>query len=404
MKALFFSILLNHLGASGAVYKQWIPNTNFENASNWDRGHVPCATDVILFDKNKDVSVFVQSSHFLTEMSMPLNGEFIMGPGAGFGAFDGSYHPGCETESKISFTGAQRLQWYDPTLWQAATSLEDLRRGKYIFSTDEERVPCQYDDIIFQPQTSFRVNITSSEQFIHFRSISIMGQTFTSDDALAEYMQTSTAKLQFQGQGTFQLSDTRCPYKSGCECGNAADHDRICAALLQKYGNQCPVATCRDPLMPVGNCCEICGAIISLEYSAGFDIELYRNRILHTFLNLPKNTGVQMAISKVHKPKTFLGILPRSSASLIQIVLMDNRTGSQTGTHAEQVAKDIMSDIEEHGESFGIVANSLQTATGSHWSALGGGAPATVVGAVVGLLVMLLLLLGLSCSFTGNGR
>ncbi|XP_020649267.3 protein amnionless [Pogona vitticeps] len=394
MKALFFSVFLHHLGASGAVYKRWIPNTNFENTSNWDRGHVPCATDVILFGNNEDVSVFVQSSHFLTEMYMPLNGELIMGPGAGFAAFDGSYNPGCETASKIYFTGAENFQWYDPTLWQAATSMEDLDQGKYIFSMDEERVPCQYDDVIFQPQASFRVNITSSEKMIHLRSISIMGQKFTSDDALVEYMQSSTAKLQFHGEGTFQLTNNRCPEKSGCECGNAADHDRICGALLQKYGNQCPVATCKDPLKPVGHCCDICGAIISLEYSAGFDIELYRNRILHTFLSLPKNAGVQMAISKVHKPKTFLGIIPRSSVPFIQIVLMDNGTGSQTGTRAEQVAKDIMSDIEEHGESFSIVADSLQSATGSHWSGQGAGSSpgAIIVGVVVGLLVILLLL------------
>ena len=65
----------------------------------------------------------------------------------------------------------------------------------------------------------------------------------------------------------------------------------------------------------------------------------------------PKNAGVQMAISKVHKPKTFLGIIPRSSVPFIQIVLMDNGTGSQTGTRAEQVAKDIMRDIAEHGNS-----------------------------------------------------
>lgn len=64
----------------------------------------------------------------------------------------------------------------------------------------------------------------------------------------------------------------------------------------------------------------------------------------------PKNGGVQMAISKVHKLKTFLGIIPRSSVSFIQIVLVDNRTASETGTHAEQVAKDIVSDIAEHGK------------------------------------------------------
>ncbi|CAI5764599.1 Hypothetical predicted protein [Podarcis lilfordi] len=192
-------------------------------------------------------------------MYIPLDGEFILAPGAGFAAFDGSFDPGCETASEVTFASADNFQWYDPTLWRAATSLDNLDRGKHIFSVDEERVPCQYDDVIFPPETSFRVNIESSEQAIRLRSISVLGQKFTSDNTLAEYMQSSSAKLQFHGQGAFQLLNTRCPDKSGCECGNAADHDRICAALLQKSGNQCPQVMCKDPLKPVGHCCEMCG-------------------------------------------------------------------------------------------------------------------------------------------------
>ncbi|XP_015265242.1 PREDICTED: protein amnionless-like, partial [Gekko japonicus] len=136
-------------------------------------------------------------------------------------------------------------------------------------------------------------------------------------------------------------------------------------------------------------------AIISLEYSTGFDIELYRDRILHAFLSLPKNAGVQMAISKVPGPRTFLGLLPRSSASLIQIVLMDNRTGPQSGTHAKELAEDLMNDIAEHGDSFGIVRGSLQAATGDNWSAQGAGPPSsgTTAGLVIGSFLLLLLLL-----------
>ncbi|XP_066480244.1 protein amnionless [Tiliqua scincoides] len=391
---LFFLIFLHLLGTSSTVYKQWIPNTNFENASNWDRGQVPCAKDVVLFGRSEVVSVFVQSPHTLTEMHIPLNGEFIMAPGAAFTAFDGNQDPGCETGSEVTFASTGNYQWYDPTLWHAASSLENLERGKYTFSVDEERVPCQYDDVLFQPETSFRVDIESSEQMIQLRSISIMGQKFTSDDTLSEYMQRPSAKLQFQGQATFRLSNARCPDKTGCECGNTADHHRICAALLQSSENQCPVPTCKDPLRPIGHCCEICGAIVSLDYSAGFDMELYQARIVHTFLSLSKNAGIQMAMSKVHKPQTFLGIGSRSTVPFIQIVLIDNGTGVQIGTRAEQLAKDIMSDVAEHGESFGIVTGHLQSATGSNWSAQGAGSSvgAAVAGPVLGLLLVLLIL------------
>ncbi|XP_050811970.1 protein amnionless [Gopherus flavomarginatus] len=383
-----FIMSLTNGVASIAVYKQWIPNTNFENASNWDKDRIPCANDVVLFKSNQEISVFVQSTHSLTDMYLPLNGEFIMAPGAGFAAFDGSWDPGCDTGSAVSFTAAEQCNWHDPALWHAATSLEDLEQGKYIFAVDEERVPCQYDDVIFQPETSFRVNIDSSERMIHLRSISIMGQKFTSDAALAEYMQRSLAKLQFHGNRTFQVTNARCPDKSGCECGNAGEHRQICAALLGYSGTRCPVLVCKDPFQPVGHCCEICGATISLEYTPDFDIRQYQNRILHAFLSLPKYAGVQLAISKVRKPQT-----SRNSVPVIQIVLMDDKTGSQTGTNAEQLAEDIMRDVAEHGDSFGIVTGTVQVATGSNSS--GQGVTVTdgiIAGTVIGLLLGLLLL------------
>lgn len=56
-----------------------------------------------------------------------------------------------------------------------------------------------------------------------------------------------------------------------------------------------------------------------------------------------------MAISKVHKPQSVLGIVPRGSVPVIQIVLIDDKTGSQTGMNAELLAEDIMRDIAEHG-------------------------------------------------------
>ncbi|KAK9409418.1 protein amnionless [Crotalus adamanteus] len=394
MKAFLSSLVfLQVVGSSVAVYKQWIPNTNFENAVNWDQNRVPCAKDAILFGSSKIVSVFVQASHSLTDMYLPLNGEFIMAPGAGFAAFDGNYSPGCETASEITFKSTDNYEWYDPTMWHAATSLENLDLGKYIFLVDEERVPCQYDDVIFQPETSFRVNI-NSELAIQLKSISVMGQNFTSDSALAEYMQSSSAKLQFHGQGTLRLSHTRCPDKSGCECGNSASHERICAALLQNSRNKCPMVTCKDAIKPTGHCCEICGAIITLTYSADFDIEVYRDRIFHTFLNLPRNKGIQMAMSKMKKLQTPLRIVPRGLDSIIQIVLIDNKTGPYAGTHAEQLANDILKDITDHGKFFGIVTANLQVATGSNWSAQGISSHlgTMITGIVIGILLVLLFL------------
>ncbi|NWX45708.1 AMNLS protein, partial [Steatornis caripensis] len=380
--------------AASAVYKQWIPNTNFETASNWDKGRVPCASNVVHFEKSKVVSVFVSSPHVLADMYLPLNGEFVLASGAGFAAFDGSWDPGCDSGATVWFADAEHHAWFDPTLWQAVSPGGDLEASGRIFSVDEERVPCLYDDVIFQPETSFRVNIDSSQQVIHLRSISLMGQELSSPEAWAEYLRGPSAPLQFHGNGTLQVTGTGCLDRSGCACGNGPDGHRICAALLGASGRQCPAPACRSPLQPLGHCCGVCGATINLDFTPDFDLQKYRDRLVQALLSQPKYTGVRMAISKVHKAQTFLGVIPRSSTPLIQIVLIDDGAGAQTGTSAEQLAADIMEDIAQHGETLGISSGKMEVATGSTFSEQVGShawiriTVRTVLGLLFGLLFL----------------
>ena len=76
----------------------------------------------------------------------------------------------------MRFADAEHHAWFDPALWQDVSPGGELEPSGRIFSVDEERVPCRYDDVIFQPETSFRVNVDSSRRVIHLRSISLMGQ------------------------------------------------------------------------------------------------------------------------------------------------------------------------------------------------------------------------------------
>lgn len=63
-----------------------------------------------------------------------------------------------------------------------------------------------------------------------------------------------------------------------------------------------------------------------------------------------------MAMSKMKKLQTPLRIVPRGLDSIIQIVLIDNKTGPYAGTQAEQLANDILKDIADHGNSFDYIA------------------------------------------------
>ncbi|XP_038603347.1 protein amnionless isoform X1 [Tachyglossus aculeatus] len=392
---LLLCLLLS--GVSDGFFKQWTPNTNFETGSNWDRNQTPCAGATARFEAQEEVSVYVRQTHWLADVYLPLDAEFILAPSAGFGAFDGDFDPSCDPGPVTRFLGAGRHSWLDPTLWLSASSLDDLRQGPHLFSVDEERIPCRHDDVIFPAETSFRVDVGSAGRTIEVRSVSILGQKFTQEEDLSRYLGTSSGRLQFWGGGSLRVDPTPCSDPSGCLCGNAELRPKICAALLQSSAEgACPQLSCQLPLMPVGQCCEMCGAVLTLDYTADFDLERYRARIFHTFLNLPQHAGVQMAISKVQRPPATPEPRGHQPEAEIQIVLADALAGAEAGRAAERLGQDLLRDITQHGGAFGIVSRHTQTSSGSQTAEGSGARPAAglVAGISAGLLLGLLLVGG----------
>ncbi|MEQ2178955.1 hypothetical protein GOODEAATRI_019519 [Goodea atripinnis] len=168
-------LILCLAGATHALYKQWIPDTNYENKTNWDKGDVPCGSDRVQFSSQRKVSVFVETTHAVQEMMLPMDGEIILNSGAGFYVFSGQ-DPGCGAGVRTKFKDSESLHWYNPALWQAAATLNDLQDGHFLFSVHEESVPCQQDDVIFKALSSFRVDTTSSQTTIPVKSVSVLGK------------------------------------------------------------------------------------------------------------------------------------------------------------------------------------------------------------------------------------
>lgn len=365
-----------------ALYKQWIPDTNYENATNWDKGSVPCGNDRVYFQSERRVSVYVETVHSLLEMRLPVNGELILASGAAFVPSSGS-EPGCGGGVTARFKDSEGLKWFDPGLWKAAATWDDLQAGRFVFSVHGESVPCNQDDVVFRPG-SFRVDVSSGQLTVPVKSVSILGQKFSTGSSFSQYLTSNSGKLQFHGSSLPAVVPPVCTDPSGCQCGTAADQERICASVT------CPELACLNPLRPVGHCCDICGAIVNLQISEAFNLESYRQRLLHLVLNKPDYQTIRLGLSKVLEVQKLFGFISRSGQPKIQAVLLENN-GEDISQLAEQAAKDITSDARANGANLGIGGADLEVSSGD----TGGAGAGTVVGAVVAILLVMALIVGI---------
>ncbi|XP_053457220.1 protein amnionless isoform X2 [Nycticebus coucang] len=437
-----------------ATYKLWVPNTNFDAAANWSQNRTPCAGGAVEFPADKMVSVLVQEGYAISDMLspgdpgvytqplrlepfrlfwgstvelhlvcnscvwawghpphltscpstppgweepkavavapqsmpvLPLDGELILASGAGFSASEASSRLDCSSGAPALFRDPDRFSWYDPRLWSSGDGALGL------FSVDAERVPCRHHDVFFPPNASFRVGLGPGASSVRVRSLSALGRTFTSNEDLAAFLASRAGRLRFHGPGELSLGPEVCVDRSGCVCGNHEAQPWICAALLQPLGGRCPPATCQDALRPEGQCCDLCGAIVSLTHGPAFDLEQYRARLLDTFLALPQYQGLQVAVSKVLRSPNL-----READTEIQVVLAETRP--ETGG-AARLARALLADVAEHGEALGVLAAAVREsgAPAGGGSSAGLDQPGSNAGLVGGavLAAMLLVLLAL---------
>ncbi|XDA86168.1 hypothetical protein R6Z07F_015920 [Ovis aries] len=384
-----------------AAYKVWVPNTNFDDATNWSQNRTPCTGAAVEFPADKTLSVLVREGHSISDMLLPLDGEFVLASGAGFGAADAGSRPDCGTAARARFLDPDRFLWLDPRLWRPG----DAARG--LFSVDAERVPCRHDDVVFPADASFRVGLGPGAGTVRVRSVQALGQTFARDEDLAAFLASRAGRLRFHGPGALSVDPEACADPSGCVCGNAEAQPWICAALLQPLGGGCPQATCLEPLRPEGQCCDLCGAVVSLTHGSAFDLQQYRARLLHAFLALPQYQGLQVAVSKVLRPPGLREASGTKADTEIQVVLVE--AGPETGG-AGRLARALLEDIAEHGEALGVLSATARESGAPVWggTAAGLNAPARagLAGglAASGLLVLMVLLAGALLLLRREGR
>ncbi|XP_076843377.1 protein amnionless [Brachyhypopomus gauderio] len=370
------------LSSARALYKQWIPDTNFENATNWDKGAVPCGSDQVVFPAQNKVAVYVGATHTLSGMILPMDGEFILASRAGFSVRNGP-DPACGAGVTTQFKDQNSLKWFDPALWNAAASADDLHKGSYLFFVHEESVPCRQDDVMFRDASSFRVDISANGNSVPVKSVSVLGQTFSNDFDFSQYVASSLGKLQFHGSSVLRVEGSACNDPTGCLCGNSANHDKICVNV------ECPQPDCKKPLRPAGHCCEVCGAIVTIQFSASFNLQSYRQHLQDRFLSLPKYKSLQAALSKVSKTHRLLGVLAYETTHEIQMAVLDQNAGPGSEALAEGLAREVVKDASAHGSELGIDSAEFEASSGAGSSDTSSALAGNVAGGVLGTLVVL---------------
>ncbi|KAK2560057.1 Protein amnionless [Acropora cervicornis] len=206
-----------------AVTKRWLPNTNFNNSANWDKGRVPCVGDnVQLNQEGRPLAVSLRTVHTLKSLSLPVEGEVIFFDGAElhFNERQEKIDPSkvCKDSRDLHFVASVK-DWHNPSNWKDDTLTASF--SNVVLHMDN--VPCVHDTVLF-PE----------------------GQ---SDMSFKDFYTSKYGSFQFNLTGLTNIT---------------SEQYTICSHV------KCKKATCSDSFKPEGSCCDICGTLLKIKTGKDF--------------------------------------------------------------------------------------------------------------------------------------
>lgn len=98
------------------------------------------------------------------------------------------------------------------------------------------------------------------------------------DETFQNFINSFVGKLMFKTDFEYKLkiatSSQVCNIEKYCPCfnNNLLIFEKICSFI-----KTCPDLECNDPIKPVGYCCPICGAMVSIISKPGFNFKLLKS-------------------------------------------------------------------------------------------------------------------------------
>lgn len=313
------------------VTKKWLPNTNFNNPANWNKGRVPCDGDNVQFDRsNKPLAISLRSSHTIKSLSLSMNGEVFFYDGAelSFSDIDQDLNA-CQDPGDLHFLASVQ-NWYNPYNWEEVTLEKRALTASSVSILHADNVPCVHDTVVFPQGSSFLVK---SDLPIKVASVELFGKV-QSTASFKDFYSSDSGSLQFNFTGSkADITATQCDDQTGCPCGYWKFAETICSHVT------CKTPGCSDPFKPEGSCCPLCGSLLKLSLGKDFKMDDYRALLYN--VSRKEYEGVTVATS-------------RTEGDFVQVVLTDQENGKKA-----QIAAEHLKELMTTEKAFNVIGTEV---------------------------------------------
>ncbi|XP_032677849.1 protein amnionless-like [Odontomachus brunneus] len=232
-----------------ALEKHWLPDLEWQTASNWADGRVPEIDSHVIFPEQTRHAVGIAGyprDFRLSALDLPRQGSLVLPRN---GKLQLSNSKANAKVSKWSRTG--NFFWTDPANWN----------GSSIAAPHLERVPCRQDNVVL-PNINHTLSMLLPVREIQVKSIRLPNEEpFTSWEWMSFHNRREFSRSRFTVKYIEFSQIYSCPT---CSCQENFVQDDYLEEICAIQRPKCGFTDCEYPLTVEGHCCPYCGGRVSM--------------------------------------------------------------------------------------------------------------------------------------------
>ncbi|XP_053668847.1 protein amnionless [Anopheles marshallii] len=289
--------------------KVWLPQVDFADSSNWVPARVPSPQQTIVFPSKLNALVSLPAGIMtVSSLVLPQQGGLLF-PEHSFSLNVVSQDP--SSLSVAVFKAPGRTPYYSGNNWATYDEQRLARQAPNAAVPHAERVPCQYETVVFETGKSMPKPIDMQ----YHESIEVgnvrFGDTFEGLDNFHNFLSSELGQLLFYNAEDTLIRQGKCASAEKCPCQEERQMDAICS------NERCAVPHCLSPIQPSGHCCPICGSVLRVniaQFPGVFNLQSFTDKLRRKIAS----SDVDVADVEYH-----IGIDRSMGANVVQLIVVD---------------------------------------------------------------------------------
>lgn len=242
----------------------------FGSPAAWLENYVPCIHDLVVFPSYYPAILPLPADVSVRGFMLPRYGALLLAEDSTINLVaaketGAGLNPDCDSDDRrATLMPPKTSKWFDPSSWSDQPGVGEGSSNSISSSiTPElERVPCDDEHVVISSNNGALSFDLENVQYLRLGQLILAGSSI-SRSYLQELMSRELGQLLFHNA---QGADVE--YYRGELCGCHKDFEHLIEPVCHNVESQCEVPHCVSPIRPLGSCCFLCGAMITLPSSS----------------------------------------------------------------------------------------------------------------------------------------